>query len=179
MWAQCFFDQRCLLEKHKTTAASSWFHSNFTLSNDFQNKNREQSIVFILTERSQKLHYHQQACFLLQLWISANCKYSKPAKTVVEASVPTVKDIFPPALHQKTGIYFIRPVCNVSRRAINMMVHSSDILAFFWKSMRMLSVLVVQVLMNSHFCNAANHQHFTICTTFMQSSLHCGKLALL
>lgn len=37
--------------------------------------------MFILTERSQKLYCHKQAYFSLQLWISANCKYSKPEKT--------------------------------------------------------------------------------------------------
>lgn len=64
-----------------------------TLTEDSQGKNGDQSVVSTLTEKSQKLHCHKQAYFLLQLHISAISQYSRPAKAMVEASVPTVKEI--------------------------------------------------------------------------------------
>lgn len=57
-------------EVHKATATSSCFHSKSTLSEDFQSTNREQFVVSIVTEKSQKLHCHKQAYFVLQLCIS-------------------------------------------------------------------------------------------------------------
>lgn len=60
-------------EGHKATATSSCFHSKSTLTEDSQSKNREQCVLSILTEKSQKVHCHwstKQAYFVLQLCIS-------------------------------------------------------------------------------------------------------------
>lgn len=54
----------------------------------------EQFVVFILTEKNLRSSTSiKQAYFLLQLCINAISQYSKPAKTMVEPSVPTVKEI--------------------------------------------------------------------------------------
>lgn len=194
MWAQCFFDQICLLEvwkrpapssasmqwqkRYKANAASSYLRSKSTLTEDSQSKNGEQCVVSILSEKSQKLHSHKQAYFLLQLHISAIFQSQDLQKTWWKHQFPQWKRIescSPKITHllYKTSNIRFHEVLWTWCFTKNLLYWHFSVSAW-----NVVSVLTEQVLTNSHFCNAANQQYSMLCAT-IQANLLCNKLAWL
>lgn len=97
----------------KAIATYSCLHSKTTFTKESQSKNKEQFVVFVLTEKNlRRSTVIRQAYFLLQLCINAISQYSKPAKTMVEPPVPRVKAILtlpsknhPPTLQYQCVIF--------------------------------------------------------------------------